>query len=166
MGALTKGQTGKRLRLLAKSKRFVNRFIKQFMAGNVKNPDFGDCLLCQIASGTSQCRHEVLELGRARPPTPWEAADHVRSHIDEGYFVSSLLITACNAEYRGQYPMPLVALLLWFWEQGGKEVEGGKISASLMRSYSDLGQRYLRKALRSYIRKCVGAEFGGAGWQS
>ena len=57
-------------------------------------------------------------------------------------------------------------LLLWFWQQDGKEVEGGKISASLMRSYSDLGQRYLRKALRNYIRKCVGAEFGGAGWQS
>lgn len=165
-GAMTKSAAARRQRQFARSKNFTKRFVERFMAGKIEKPSMGDCLYCQLESGTQKFDSSVVEPGgTVRAPSSWEAADHVRRHIQEGYFVPSMLVNACKQRY-GEIPIAVLVMFQWYWSQDGKETEGCVVSASYTTIHREVARRYLVGALRSYLCKAVGAEFGGRGWQS
>lgn len=78
--------------------KFVKRYMEAFKAGKVKAPGLGDCLFCQFRKAGSTLPGEFQ-------PTMGEISgdkDHLNSHMEESYFVPSLLLRACEvADKRG-----------------------------------------------------------------
>jgi hypothetical protein len=70
--------------------RMINKYIRGFaddaIANGLKNPGGGDCLLCQMFSQASEISATLKDV------------DHVYSHLEEQYFVPSLLFWALKVK--------------------------------------------------------------------
>jgi hypothetical protein len=153
--------------LIAKSKRYVRRYVDHLLDGKVASPGPGDCLYCQVEAGSSQAVVGVLlPDGTERPHTPEELGDHVRSHINEGYFVPSMLWNAVNQQGGPDFVRWSGRLVLqWLWTQQGKARPNDLVTAETFQHYRVAAGTDLRSVLTNYVRRKIGCEFRGMGWQ-
>lgn len=167
-GGMAPAELSDRKALLKKSSRFCRRFIDRLLTGKVGRPGPGDCLYCQVEAGSQQTKMGVLERdGTVRPHTFDEASDHIVHHIDEGYFVPSLLHNAImDMGGPGQLLMPARVVMQYCWAQEGKGVEEHGVSQQWFEREKKYGETVLRRVLHKYLKKRLGCEFGGKGWQS
>jgi len=81
---LRDGGSGKEeLKLRGTVKNYATVFIQEMKLGNIPAPSNGDCWYCSLRTGDGKT------LGDA-----FEDNDHIKSHLEEGYFVPSLLWNA------------------------------------------------------------------------
>lgn len=80
----------KTMKLRERVRRFAKRFAAQLPVGR---PDAGDCFYCHLVD--------------QKTGQPLPGGDHILSHVDEDYFVPSLLYNALKAAGAGD---------AWFWE--------------------------------------------------
>ena len=166
--AMTKAQWKERVDLVAKSKRFIHRYVDHLLDGKVPPPGLGDCLYCKVETGTSKASIGVLlPDGTERPHTSEELGDHVRSHVDEGYFVPSMLWNAINEQGGPEFlGWAGRESLQWLWSQERKNSPGSHVTAELFERDRARAGMQLRKVLSSYVKRRIGCEFSGRGWQS
>ena len=161
-GVMTPAQWTERRALLAKSKRFVHRYVDRLLDGEVPRPSAGDCLYCQNEAGLQSFRSCVLlPDGTTRQHTPEEQGEHVRSHIQEGYFCPSMLHNAIKEHGREQLPLFVRWALQYRWTD-----HPGPVTDELFTRERKHAGTQLRKILSNYVKRRVGCEFGGRGWQS
>lgn len=96
------------LSLVKKVHAYAKLYAKAALAGKLPAPGAGDCWDCALhvtAGGIG----EGKPLGDAHPG---RAAGHIRSHVDQGYVVPSLLVNAAKEAGNG-YLLNVVFPILW-----------------------------------------------------
>jgi hypothetical protein len=118
-----------KLQLRRKVQRFAGAYMKAMKAGSVARPSGGDCCLMKMPGDT----------------------DHLLSHIEERYFVPSLLVRAMEV-------MPCSKVMKW--AVGGKwkllQGEDGEIVKSGHDWWSDYIRHDLQKCLSRYMLRQLG----------
>jgi len=69
-------------KLRAKVRKYAQAYAKALWAGEISAPSAGDCWYCAL---------------RDKDGEPWGGRDHIIAHMDESYFVPSLLVNAVTA---------------------------------------------------------------------
>lgn len=112
---------------------YVNGFVVALLEGDVPAPGPGDCWMCSM----TVMGEEGKSLGDLTD------SDHVLSHIEEKYYVPSLLMRAID-----EFPIgPLIiAMLQEVWS--GEDVDSWK-------SMHDVAKRKLKSSLRRYVKRQV-----------
>ncbi len=82
--------------------KYATGFAEEMATGKVPAPSRGDCLFCMLRTTTGD------SLGEAQKDT-----SHLDSHIDECYYVPSLLVNAAKLHPRGGYFLKGLAPLVW-----------------------------------------------------
>lgn len=92
-------------------KEYAAGFLRELFAGRIKPPSLGDCWYCLMRVGQGEGTIQVSSLGgdgqvkshgTVVPGTTgatWGelcGSDHLRHHVEEGYYVPSLLLRACE----------------------------------------------------------------------
>lgn len=142
---------------LRKLKRRINTFCrtwaKKFVAGEIEKPGNGDCFMCQFTP-----QGKVSTLHKDGTTTPGPTCDHLISHMDEKYYVPSLLPLAMT------HPNAAAMLSQWAkseiymrWQATDEE----KKSLNWTGEWGhDITERQIAKCLNRYFRK----EFGFSQW--
>jgi len=107
---IPKGPSQKKMAALKKKvDAYARKFVAEMLAGNIPAPGTGDCFFCQMQDADSG-----ENLGDK------VSSDHLLSHLDDEYFVPSLLVNALKEKgaFHGIYMWPLAK----FW---GKQAELG-----------------------------------------
>ena len=125
------GKVKELLRLRRKVNKFATAYIKAFQAGEVPAPSAGDCFYCGMRTvdgnkPLGECTHDT---------------DHILSHIEENYFVPSLL-------YRAFETMPHSQAMGWAF---GKHW-GGQSDSPV----PDFVYDQLKKSLSRYMLRQLG----------
>jgi hypothetical protein len=127
--------------LLRKQRRvdlYVNGFVTDLFNGKLGRPGGGDCFYCQMMVRTvSGGKGDEKSLGEATNNT-----DHILSHIEENYFVPSLLVRACAAYPLSRYATSMVHGIL------------NQTEPSL--ALRDVVEKEVRLSLQKYIRHTLG----------
>ena len=103
-------------------KTYVDGFIDAIEQGEARTPDAGDCWYC------------LMQFGRD--------AEHIRSHIEEGYYVGSLLRNAIEE-------LPVSQAAHWY-------LQGEDTFQDLAAPRVRIAIQQLRSSLRRYIRNALG----------
>jgi hypothetical protein len=134
-----------RRRLGRQIAKYCRDFIAALFEDEVPAPGQGDCWYCLLRD-----KESGLPLGEAmqtlhpdgsltRQPSP----DHLISHMEEKYYVPSLLVRATEV-----FPIsPFAALAL-------QDLWGEEGEASLL--FEDVARKQLKNSLRRYMRKQLG----------
>lgn len=85
----------KDIALRKKIRDYASTFVERFKAGKIPAPGPGDCLFCQMRN--------------VADGKPFTQADHILSHIKEGYYVPSML---ANANDRAAFPLASVSQVM------------------------------------------------------
>lgn len=120
-----------------KIKRYCREYMRAFAAGEVPAPSAGDCFYCAMRTTGGE------SLGDATTD-----AEHLWSHVDEKYYVPSLLANAVKA-----YPVAPIAhnLIAATWNPtlpNAKQWREG--------SFAEFAREQLAKSLRRYMMQRVG----------
>lgn len=108
-------------------RRYVNGYASHVLErGNLEAPGLGDCLMCQAAQPQNE---KPLGL------------DHLISHMEEGYYVPSLLWSAVRSR---NYPYPST-----IWEMMDRAVERG--DAGAVKTHLSAYLRKLKPALLNLL---------------
>lgn len=115
-----------RLKLLGKAiRKYVQKYVKSLLAGAIPAPSAGDCWYC---AGN------------------WGDPGHVQQHLDEDYFVPSLLVRAIE-----QYPVCIISQCrlgeLWNYAPAS---EGNP------HAFDDILARDVKSSLTRYLKHCLG----------
>jgi hypothetical protein len=124
--------------LVRKLKLYVRKYMEALSTGQVQAPGPGDCLYCAALRDTEDL---TTEFGRQY------AKEHMLLHIDENYFVPSLLNNAVKEHANKVSPVALWYLGS-FWNPGefaGLKLDGDKFHA-----------RQLGGALQTYLGRRLG----------
>jgi hypothetical protein len=123
---------------LQKLNRRVVKYTRDYIAalfnGDVPAPSRGDCWMCSLVTDGGR------PLGDACND------DHLHSHMEERYYVPSLLINAVN-EYDGNVSQAARWALADFWQPGGER------RADFLYG---IAKEQLRSVLRKYMRRRLG----------
>jgi hypothetical protein len=111
---------------------YVNGFVAALFEGDVPAPGPGDCWMCLMVTGDGESLGDIT------------GSDHILSHIEEKYYVPSLLMRAIDQFPIGQI---VVAMLQEIWS-------GGDVDS--WSSMHDVAKRQFKSSLRRYIRRQVG----------
>jgi hypothetical protein len=85
---------------LRQIKGYVNKFIKKFINQEIGNPDSGDCFYCQShIPGSGIPPIDTITPDGIKPG--FDETRHIKSHIEESYFVPSLLYNAIESQRSG-----------------------------------------------------------------
>jgi hypothetical protein len=112
---------------------YVKRYMAAFWNGEVPAPGPGDCFACLGILGTG-------------------GADHIRSHIEERYFVPSLLASAIKRFPVSQWGQHVVAC---FWNPVEREAQGIALPTR-NGGLEGVAERQLGKALKRYLYEQIG----------
>ena len=117
------------LKLKKSIQAYVKKYVKALFAGKVPKPDNGDCLYCLMTD---------VKTGK-----PIKETSHLLSHIDEDYFVPSLLANAIN-----EIPISTAALhvLSTIWSGEGHKANG----------LTQISKDQLSKSLKRYLYRQLG----------
>ena len=120
-------------------KTYAKKFVDEFVKGNIPEPSSGDCWYCSMkVKDTGETLGDALV---ANPPA------HLESHLEEEYFVPSLLANAVrDAMDKGHAPRVVGNLMHQVWVEKANEQEiknswGYKVS-----------KPYVQKAIEDYFR--------------
>lgn len=124
--------------LSRKALKFVNAFIAHFMAGKIPTPGNGDCFYCHM--------HEV-RIDKPLGDTIGDN-DHILSHINEKYYVPSLL---ANAILENKNKLCIISQdgLSRMWQDW-------KSITSLDAWQREVMERDIKSCLKSYVYKRLG----------
>lgn len=130
---------------LLKLKRQVNHYVAAFMTamenGKVPAPNAGDCFYCQMRE--VETKRPLGEI--------WSDHDHILSHMEEKYFVPSLLARALEV-------MPKSQVMMWwvcsFWDL----TASGDQRLSARRAGGDFAKQQVAKVLKRYILRQLGMQ--------
>jgi hypothetical protein len=86
MGAASKAELVERAKLAKRIASYSKRYIAALYAGEVPVPSNGDCWHCLMRTADGKTLGEV------------SSTDHLTSHMDENYYVPSLLVTALERQ--------------------------------------------------------------------
>jgi hypothetical protein len=125
------GDAEERKALIKAAKRYVKKFTEALMAGKV-GPPSGDCFYCCMTTDDGRTLGEVT------------GDSHILSHIEEDYFVPSLLIRAVQTGPSSQMAKWLTQELM---ETGGQPEEIWAM---------DLLKRQISTCLRKYVFRQLG----------
>lgn len=123
-------------RLKAAVNRYCKSFVAAFVAGKVPRPGGGDCWGCCM----------VADNGRA----PMGGADHIRSHLEERYYVPSLLHRAVEA-----FPVAPVThnFIASFWAENGTKEQR---EAARSEWIAGIATEQIQKSLRRFCYRELG----------
>lgn len=129
-GAISAEQVAEQHKLVKRVKAYAKAYAQALFAGNVRAPSGADCWFCHMVDTKTQ--------------EPWGGTDHLLSHLDEKYYVPSLLVNAMRAPTAKMSQMSL-----WqvnnIWTNGGPEESG--INDYLLRQVKDTLEDYLLRQL-------------------
>lgn len=120
------------LKLKKRAAKFANAYVKAFLAGNVPAPSTGDCFYCQMR-----------EVETGRPLGELSDSGHIVSHIEEKYYVPSLLVNAIETFPVGMLIRSFVGEV-WY----GENEDRGWIA--------DIAKEQLTRSLRRYLYRELG----------
>jgi len=113
--------------------KYAKAFAAALIAGDVPAPSGGDCWFCCMVTESG------LSLGKASGNP-----DHIKSHIEDSYFVPSLLVRAVDA-----FPVSEVAK----WSIGSRWQDGGEPAGE----WADgIAQEQIASSVRRYVRRQLG----------
>jgi len=131
--------------------KYSRNYIKALFAGGVAKPGPGDCWYCLMRADKITSKEPLIVHGRTIGPgkeTLGEATenkDHLLSHLDEQYYVPSLLVRAIEV-----FPVSMAAkgALNDFWGEG--------MPLEDQKWFYDLAKQQLRSSLHRYLRRQLG----------
>ena len=128
-GAGTKEQASAHKKLLKRVDKYAKDFVEALLKGLVPPHSGGDCWDCYMHCGDGRTLGECT------------SSDHIISHMDEGYFVPSLLVNALE-----EYPVSRMGehLMHCLWESGEK-VDG--------QYWVGLVTEQIQKSIKKFVRK-------------
>ena len=106
-------------------------FVDALFAFEIKTPFGGDCWYCSMRSQTGQTLGDTIS-----------DTDHLRSHMEEKYYVPSLLMNAIDAH-------PVSRMAIWAIQ----ECMNGSYAQAYL---ADVLKDQIRKSIRSYMRRKFG----------
>lgn len=133
-GALPPDEEANKRALRNRIKAFCRRYMENFQAGRIESPGSGDCMICSMfRQGRDGPEHDV---------------SHLDAHMEENYYVPSLLHNAMKAG-------PASPAMWWAiaskWEHNLEEREKfAKAVAHMPFLWKDVQKRLERYMLRSY----------------
>ena len=121
-------------------RKYAKDFTKAMFAGNVPKPSAGDCFYCGMVTVDDN-----TPLGEKV-----KDKDHILHHIEENYFVPSLLVNACK--------MFGVSNAAWWsidesWQDGKDAKDFKSITGN---SWMDIGKIQIESAIRRYCYRQLG----------
>ncbi len=110
-------------------KKFVDGYIKALLSGEVEQPGAGDCFYCQMVTTDGRNLGEV------------SGSDHLISHMEESYYVPSMLVNA--DKFKG---MSILArsTIAQIWQ--------GETTSDWQR---DIMARDVKSSLTAYMKHCL-----------
>lgn len=116
------------LKLKKDAKKYIDNFIEELMNGNVPAPSSGDCWYCLMFE--------------SQMPT----TDHIYAHIEEGYYVPSLLVRATE-----KFPVSQAAMayLNYLWV-------GENEDNRFYKHFKTVARDQLKHSLRKFVYKKLG----------
>lgn len=66
---------------------YAKKYVQEFLAGNIEKPSGGDCWYCSMKTESGDSLGDVTN-----------NTDHLLAHLEEEYFVPSILMNICNME--------------------------------------------------------------------
>lgn len=118
--------------------KYADGYAKAFAAGAVEAPGLGDCFYCSMREA-GKVGADARTLGEMSGN-----ADHLLSHLDEAYYVPSLLSRALETVGASQAVRQYVAS---YWDPTAP----ADAVASVRRCWGDLGREQIRRAVRRYM---------------
>ena len=120
------------------AKKYARDFIDALRAGDVPAPSGGDCWVCAMKDEKG---HHALED---------DAAEHMREHMKEGYFVPTIITEAIE-----RFPISAVAhdYLVAHWGAGTEEQRKQILESGW---YKDIASKQLEKAVYRYVLQKLG----------
>jgi|TARA_Y100001937_G_C7016730_1_gene283543 hypothetical protein len=115
------------IKLTKRVKQYSKDYAKEFMKGNIPKPSNGDCWSCLFH----------------KDGKPTIAKDHIISHLDDKYYVPSMLYNMFDSGCLSQYTLEVICLA---WE--GHPVENG--------IYPNLVQEQIQKAIYKFCARDLG----------
>lgn len=110
--------------------KYVKGFMTELMAGRIGRPGPGDCWDCYM---------EDVETGK--PMGDLSKSDHILLHLEEQYYVPSLLVRAVE-----EFPVGMI-VRWWLSElMNGQEIKGGE----------DITRHQVSSSLKRYLKRKVG----------
>lgn len=110
-------------------KTYVNGFVSALLAGEVESPSGGDCWDC------------VMKTEDGRTLGEFRQSDHIQSHIEESYYVPSMLINAFKFRDASMLAKGTIAQI---WEK--QEVSAWQV---------DITSRDVKSSLTAYLKHCL-----------
>jgi len=121
-------------KLRNRAKKFAKAYMNAFQSGDVPAPGLGDCFGCLM-----ETKEGVRPMG---------GADHMLSHMEEGYFVPSMLLTAAKRFGVSRFAMGTLAAV---WS-GETPHDVFRLRANGASSPGDgIAREQLEKALRRHV---------------
>ena len=115
-------------KLVKRISKYARDYMAAFDAGNVSKPSAGDCWGCSMRDTTT---------GK-----PIMGSDHILSHLDEDYFVPSLLVNAID-----RFPVSQAAKAYISDKWAGTDNGAW---------FAEVGREQLRKSIYRYIKEQLG----------
>ncbi len=128
-----KGQAKVESKLVKEIQKFCKDYIHALSHGEVSKPGLGDCILCRMPNMMGQM-----------------GLEHLRSHMEERYFVPSLLVNAMKA-----FPNHLSPIARHYIEQLWTDADWTKFRPVTI----SLVSVQLKKALQKYLFKAFNLPF-------
>lgn len=129
-------------------RKYCKGFANRFFEGQVPAPSNGDCWFCLMHTQNGE------SLGDA-----FNNADHIKSHIKEGYFVPSLLHDVLKERFRPDHPWISLALAAaWGEPEALKEHYPDKTPKEVLQSV-EFYKTDIVRALTRYVFKRLGMVF-------
>lgn len=127
---------------------FTKGYMAAFMAGDVPAPSGGDCWFClmTVTNGNGAGKG----LGEASHDT-----DHILSHIEQKYYVPSLLNRAVKRFPVSQAANHCIAAM-WSKEVPPEYATMSRID--IMGGFKDIAHEQLQKSLKRYINEQLGMQ--------
>lgn len=121
-----------------RARKYAKNYVTEFLAGKVPAPGPGDCWHCQFTVGKVPLGDTIKD------------QDHLLMHLDEGYYVPSLLVNATRAFPASMFAMNLLAYK-WNPEYADKEPLDIELECA-RRDFSNSIRRYLLRGLGEVSR--------------
>lgn len=137
-GAAEKSAPRKAAKLTKAIKAYVTGYIETLFAGKVERPSVGDCWHCWYGPMRTQNKRTLGEV---------TGDDHMRHHIQERYYVPSMIVRAADTFGASFYTRTVLGDLLGYT----KHFKDGNLG-----DMRDIARDDLSKVLRRYVLRQVG----------
>lgn len=126
--------------------KYADGYTKALLAGKVEAPGAGDCWLCSRPSSVKFSHATIVDNQMVVEDGPASTTDHLLSHLEEKYYVPTLLWNAMDGVGASQYVRYMVAVLMHMPGSEGRELHTSELGY-VQRDIPGIIRRYLRREL-------------------